>query len=153
MHGFKDNKDRAWVLQLDAPAAKRMKALAAADIQDAIKGGETNLIVRLDNDPCLLVEALYAALKPAIDALGLTPEDFAAGLGGCIDGAADAMREEIIDFFPRSRRAMLRAEVDKMKEATTAAVEKLKSLSLDSLLNSLPSSVSPPTAIPSESCT
>lgn len=111
MHAFTDTTGRIWELSLTIGAAKRVKGLLNVDLLD-LSGGNPPLITRLHTDAMLLVDVIYAVLKPAADAAGITDEQFGESLGG--DAAWNAylaFTAELADFFRQFHRPDLERTV------------------------------------------
>ena len=140
MHTFTDNAGRVWTANLNVATLKRVRALAGVDLASAIlveRDGrvEASLLERLASDPALLVDALYALCKDEADKLGVSDEDFGRAMAGdAILGTTDALLDEIVDFFPNPKRAILQRLVAAARRAETAAKAALdKALSTDEL--------------------
>ena len=111
MHCFTDTAGRKWELSLTIGAAKRVKGLLAVDLLD-LAGGTPPLITRLHTDTMLLVDVIFAVLKPAADAAGVTDEQFGEALGGdAAWNAYQAFTAEIEDFFRQFHRPDLERTV------------------------------------------
>ena len=130
MKAFTDTQGRAWPIVVNVSAVKRVRDLLDVDLMD-VAGGD--LLARLADDPCLLVDVLYVLCKAEADAKGVSDEDFGKGMvGGVLDEAASALMKELLDFFPSAQRAkalakMLR-KMEEQQAAATAAVAALKPL-------------------------
>lgn len=121
MKAFKDKDGRDWSLAIDVNARKRVLAQCDVDLFSVLEG---KLIDKLIADPGLLVDVIYAVCKPEADAANITPEQFGGRLvGDAIDSATTALIEDLIDFFPRVRRQVIRKAVDKMQAVETAGME------------------------------
>jgi len=119
MHTFVDAAGRTWTVAIHVDALKRVRALAQVDLLEAVEG---KLLERLTTDPVLLCDVLYALCKPEADAQKVTDEDFGRAMAGdAIDGATTALLEELVDFFPKGRRALLAKALAKMREVETLA--------------------------------
>lgn len=114
MHSFTDNNGHSWSLVVNIGTIKRVRALCNVNILDVINIGDdgeinSDLLSQLARDPVLLVDVLYAVCKPEADTLNITDEAFGGSLSGdCITTAAEALVEEIIDFFPNPKRQICR---------------------------------------------
>jgi hypothetical protein len=130
MHAFTDSAGRSWEVTVNVGAVKRVRDLLQADLMDVANG---ELLSRLADDPCLLVDVLFALVKPEADARGVPDEDFGrAMVGGVLDDAASALFKELLGFFPSAQRAralgrMVR-KVEQQQAAMAEAAEMLKSL-------------------------
>jgi len=133
MRTFKDNAGRAWSVQINVDALKRVKSLLGVNLLEVIEG---KLIDRLSGDPVFLCDVLYAVVKPEADAQKVTDEDFGRAMGGdALDGATAAFLEELVDFFPQGRRRLLRRAMEKLgvfqAKALAVAEQRLASPELD----------------------
>lgn len=136
MRTFKDNQDRQWSLAINVDVVKRVKASLDVDLMAAVEG---KLLERLSGDPILLCDIVYVVCKPQADAEGVSDEDFGRAMAGdAIDDATFAFLEELVDFFPSTRRAVLRralVKLEKLEKMTIqAAIDALDSNSLERLL-------------------
>jgi len=133
MRTFKDNAGRAWSVQINVDALKRVKSLLGVNLLEVIEG---KLIDRLSGDPVFLCDVLYAVVKPEADAQKVTDEDFGRAMGGdALDGATAAFLEELVDFFPQGRRRLHRRAMEKLgvfqAKALAVAEQRLASPELD----------------------
>ncbi|HUU30835.1 MAG TPA: hypothetical protein VMY69_01890 [Phycisphaerae bacterium] len=138
MKTFTDSQGRTWTVVVNVSAIKRVRDLLQVDLLDVANG---ELLSRLADDPVLLVDVLYALVKPEADAQNVTDEDFGRALvGGVLDEAASALMKDLLDFFPSAQRARaLGKMVRKIKEQEAAlaeALEAVASISGDSSGNS-----------------
>lgn len=116
---FRDDAGREWTIRLDVRLARELRARAKYDIFGKPEG----LAAVIDN-PESLVDALWVACESRARELGVTPEEFAAGLAGdTIDAATSALLEAVVDFFPQRRRAVLRAVLRQTEAALDLAME------------------------------
>jgi hypothetical protein len=113
MRTFTDNGGRAWTVQINVAAVKRVRGLVGIDLYQLVDDGFQGL-GNLVSDPVQLADVLYCLVKEEADARQITDEEFGRGLAGdAITQAADAFVEELIDFFPDARaRAGLRKVID-----------------------------------------
>ena len=129
MQSFADNAGRSWTVRLNVDVLRRVRALCKVNLMDAASG---DLADRLAADPVLLCDVLYAVCKAEADAGGVSAEAFAEALGGdAIDEATAALLEELVDFFPKRRREVLRRAMakraDLQERAAGAAIELIES--------------------------
>jgi hypothetical protein len=121
MKTFTDSQGRTWTVTVNVSAIKRARDLLDVDLLD-VAGGD--LLARLADDPCLLVDVLYAICKPEADAKGITDEDFGKGMvGGVLDKAASALMQELLDFFPSAQRVRALGKLVKAMEREDAAMK------------------------------
>ncbi len=118
MHTFTDTENRTWTLDLTIGAVKRVQALLNVNLLDPLgagakrrrgKDGKTKkprpLVTRLQLDVVLLVDVIFALLKPEAEKRGVTDEQFASALGGdAAYQAFEAFMAEWRDFFQLLRR-------------------------------------------------
>jgi hypothetical protein len=70
-----------------------------------------------------LGEVLYAALLPQIEDRKMSRDEFLDSLSGdSLDAASGAIIDELIDFFPRRHRRVVRMMVDRYDELQEQAV-------------------------------
>ena len=113
MQKFIDRRGRVWIVDIDNPTLRRVKALTDVRLLDAIDG---DLVTRLSSDPLLLGDVLFAICKPQADQQDVDDEAFAEGLAGdSIDEACKALVDALVAYFPESRRRLLRKAADKQK--------------------------------------
>jgi len=133
MRTFNDNTGRTWTVNVNIDAIKRVKSLLEVDLLAAVDG---KLLERLVSDPVLLCDIIYCICKPEADAKEISDEDFGRSMAGdAIDAATTALLEELVDFFPSSRRAVLAKALAKLRKLEAMALEvaeqKLDSPELD----------------------
>ena len=132
MKSFIDNKDRTWMLEVNVATVKRVRALCRVDLNSIVELDKNNkpsaeLLERLSSDPVLLVDVLYAVCKPQADKLGITEEDFGEAMAGdAIEQATTALLEEVIDFFPESKRMVMQKILSASRKFSDAARKKLE---------------------------
>lgn len=112
MHTFTDNNSRVWTLSVNVATIKRVRALCGVDLAQIADFTEydvtDSLLHKLSVDPVLLVDVLYAVCKPEAEAKNVTDENFGAAImGDVIVSAINALLEEMVDFFPGSKRKIL----------------------------------------------
>ena len=141
MASLRDKNGREWQVSVDVNAVKRVRSLCGVNIADL------NDIAKIDADDCLLVDVLYAILKPEADKASLTDEQFgeALGSGDALMRAAEALMEGISDFFRSpQQRNLLKAMMEKAKAARPmiekAAMEKIEKMTPEAIVQSISSS-------------
>jgi len=97
---------------------------------------EGKLVERLVSDPVLLCDVLYAVCQEEAEARNASDEEFGRLLAGdVIDAATTALLEELVDFFPKRRREVLRTALTKLEtlqeKSVKAAMVFLESPELD----------------------
>ena len=117
MRTFKDNSGRTWTVELNVHQMKRIRARLGVDLVNVIAldaGGKVkvDLVDRIANDPCLLVDILWVCVEEEAKAAGVTDEQFGRSLAGdSIETATAAFLDELVDFFPGARRLFLKKAV------------------------------------------
>jgi len=146
MKTFNDSAGRTWTLAITVDAVRRVRDLVGVNLARLVEprepGRELPLLTDLADDLILLVDVIYALVKPQADALGVSDEDFGRALGGeAIAAAHEAFWRELADFFRSLRRRPNAAEaraIEKqlaMVEAAMAATERrIEALDVDELL-------------------
>jgi len=132
---FTDAQDRTWVVTVDVGALKRVRDLCDVDLMDAI-ADSGKLVGRLDADPVLLCNVLYAICREQAEKDGVSDEEFGRGLiGDVLDQATAALLEDLADFFPARKRAVFAKAVKKANRyadlATERALKRLDDPALD----------------------
>ena len=133
MHIFTDNKGRKWDIVLNVNQMKRVRAVLGIDLVNVItldtKGEvKVDLIDRIANDPCLLVDILCVLTEKQAASLGVNDVQFGESLAGdAIEDATKAFLDELVDFFPGAKRLFLQKAVTLARKYTlemTSALEK-----------------------------
>lgn len=134
MHCFTDTLNRTWSLVVNVSSIKRVRALCNIDLSSIISldsNGKVNveLLEKIANDPVLLVDIIYALVKPEADSKGVSDESFGASMAGdCIETATEALLEEIIDFFPETKRKVLHKIVETTKRFNLQAKKSVETI-------------------------
>jgi len=120
-----DNDNREWRIAINVAAMKRVRSLIDVDLMGILDG---TLLEKLVSDPVLLCDVVYCLIKPGADEKGVSDEDFGKAMGGdALEHATQALLEELADFFPQKKRALLRKALMKLKaleEKAMAVAEK-----------------------------
>lgn len=139
MHEFHDAEGRVWRVSVSIPARKRVREQTGFDILSVVtEEGMAKL-----SDPEILAGSLYAILEPEAKRLNVSPEDFALAIrGDSLETAVDALLKAIADFFPKGRRMILTALMEKSRQIG-AATQRMVMAAIDALPTLPPS---PPSA-------
>ena len=133
MRNFKDNRGRSWQIALNVYEMKRVRSILGVDLVNVIALGkdgkvQVDLIDRIANDPCLLVDILWVLVEAEAKEQGVSDVDFGSSLAGAaIEEATKAFLDELVDFFPGARRLFLKKAVEVSRqfgEEMTAVLEK-----------------------------
>ena len=153
MRTFKDCEGRTWSVTLNVLQMKRIRANLGVDLVNVIAldaGGKVkvDLVDRIANDPCLLVDILWVCVEEEAKAAGVTDEQFGRSLAGdAIEDATRAFLDELVDFFPGARRLYLRKAVDLARKYERESAEVLqKVLESPEFEERLKTSLKPPAA-------
>lgn len=123
MKTFQDNQGRQWDLELNVDALKRVRGALDVDLLTVMDGGEDSLLERLVADPVLLCDVIFVLCRGQADKQKISDEDFGRAMAGdAIDAATTAFLEELVDFFPKPRRAVLRKGLKKVKKLEAMAM-------------------------------
>lgn len=121
MPSFKDNSGREWLLTLDGPKIGMLKRELLVDfgkIDDAV-------YQKLDDDPELFVNVLWALCREQAQAAAITSEQFGVSLvGDAVEHAANALIAAVCDFFPNRKRTLLKTLAAKREHLTGLAMDK-----------------------------
>lgn len=124
MRSFKDNQGRSWQIALNVYEMKRIRALLGIDLVNVItldKDGavKVDLVDRIANDPCLLVDILWVLVESQAKEEGVSDVDFGCSLAGkSIEEATQAFLDELVDFFPGAKRLFLQKAVSLARKYT-----------------------------------
>ena len=114
MRTFRDNAGREWTLSLNVASVKRIRDLANVDV---FSGGLQKFLEDMTGNPVMLVDALYALVLPQTEMRGVSGESFAESIAGdVIEEASSAFLEELVDFFPKARRGILKRILETSRE-------------------------------------
>lgn len=102
---WKDANGREWSTAINVTTVKRVQEIAGVLLTDA---ADTNLIERLYGDVVLLANVLWGVCRPVAESRGVTAEQFGELLSGdVIDKACESLMEDLVGFFPSSRREIV----------------------------------------------
>jgi len=114
MKTFTDTTGRTWDVVVNVDTIKRVRDLLGVNLLGIVEPGN-DLVDRLAEDVILVCDVLFAVVKPQATERNVSDADFGRALSGdVIDVATTALLEELIDFFPSRRRAILRQAWEKV---------------------------------------
>ena len=123
MQQFKDNAGRAWTVEINVAALKRVRGLTGVDLMQVIEG---TLIEKLIRDPVLLCDVVYALCKPEADTAKVSDEEFGKAMAGdAIEAATTAVLEELVGFCPSPRD---RANLGRVLQATRKVMDRARDM-------------------------
>ena len=122
MKSFNDNQNRAWRIQLNIDAVRRVQAETNINLVNLVDS-DPPLLTRLQLDLLLFCDVLAALLKPQLELAQVTAGDFGAALdGAALAAASAAFWTELADFFRQLRRTDLAEAIEKQLAVVQAAV-------------------------------
>jgi hypothetical protein len=135
MKTFTDNAGRTWTIVLTVNEVKRVKTLLPG-VDLVANAADGTLFDRLGSDLVFMCDVVYAVVKPQADAQKVTDEDFGRAMAGdCLEKAAMALVEALLDFFPEAKRRLLAKILAKLRSFQTTvrdrAMAELDSPELD----------------------
>lgn len=145
MQILKMSNGREWVLKINIATVMQVRArvlrrngqpldlMQIVNVSNAADPGaaKMDLLEEIVGDSLLLVEIIYALLKPQLDEAKITEEEFYISLSGDdIENAVDVLMRELIDFFPEAKKRVLR----KIWETTRTIQERAEKV-LDKLID------------------
>jgi hypothetical protein len=123
MHPFKDGKGRSWQIELNCDNVEAVKGRCDVNVLD-IEDPKSDLLEQLIAFPplcCRIVEALVA---DQLAEKGVPEKDFRQAMNGdAIGDALEGLRSELVNFSPRSRRALLRTVREKQRDVEEKGIE------------------------------
>jgi hypothetical protein len=129
MHSFKDARGRAWNLEINCDVIAQVKEACGVNILD-LADHESGLLKEVATFPPLLAKFLFSALQEQAAAMKIEERDFSRAMSGdALGEALDALLAELVLFFPKHRRELLQAVLEKNKEVEQAGLN----LTLDRL--------------------
>lgn len=111
MRKFKDLKGREWSVEVTVQGVVEVRQAVEIDLGKLFADDMQKLGELLDDLP-KLVDVLWLLCAEQAKAAGVAPEDFGRALAGdVLQGAADALIDSTIDFFPNARQRELRRQI------------------------------------------
>jgi hypothetical protein len=135
MRTFKDANGKDWVLAVNVTTRQKVRSDASFDVFGVVDKVE---IEKLE-DPATLVMVIFSLCEDQAKTDGVSAEQFAAAMvGDVLDSASDALFGAIADFFPKSRRSVMTAALEKGKQlqeaARNQALARIAAVTVESLL-------------------
>lgn len=150
MKTFRDAEGREWFISISTDAIKRVIKSPIEYLGEPIKVNILALVDPEDMDllqkaaayPPLVADIAYALCKPQCDEKNVTDVDFGKAMrGDVLDNVLELIISETIDFFPPSRRQILRKVMDASQlfatRAKTLTAKILESGELDQEINAI----------------
>ncbi len=115
MPTFRDSQNRTWSLTLNCANIEAVQSRCQINVLD-IEDPQSDLLERLIDFPPLACQIVEALLAEDLERANVSPADFRRAMSGdAIAEALDGLREELIAFFPKSRRSLLRTVREKQR--------------------------------------
>ena len=128
---------------------KRVRDLCAVDVLDIF--GRNDQLGGYLMDNVKLMEVVCAVVRPQLQGLGWSDDEFFAQLNGeCLARAADCLLDGVADFFQEPRKGLVKMMLAKAREATQA-IEAQQMQAAEKALASLDSATPPETTTSSAS--
>ncbi len=143
MKAFADSAGRTWTLAVTVDAVCRVRDLVGVNLARIVEpreaGGPVPLLTDLEDDILLLVDVLFALVKPQADSQNVTDEEFGRALGGeALAAAHEAFWQELSDFFRSLKRPAEARAIEKQLAVVGAAMalaeKKIQALDVETLL-------------------
>lgn len=116
MATFKTADGREWTIAVNVATVKRTRELTGVNLLALV--GEQAAISELFSDDVRLCEVLCAVIRPQLEAASVSDDQFFATINGdVIERAAEALLNEIVDFFQEPRRGLMKKALAKYKMA------------------------------------
>jgi hypothetical protein len=98
-------------VDVNIATVKRVKSMLNIDLIEIVEGKILDKIVL---NPVVMCDVVYAICKPEADRQNIDDEQFGYAMAGdALEYATGALLQELIDFFPESKRPVLRASQEK----------------------------------------
>lgn len=121
MRTFKDTNGREWRVDLNVTVIRQIRQLTGCDLGNASLDGD--VVETVMSNVERFADVLFASIKEQADAEDVTDVEFGRALNGdVISEALDVFLAELVDFFPETKRPVLRAVIDKIREAERAVM-------------------------------
>lgn len=117
MRTFADNLGRTWYVAVNVATIRRVRAALDVDLYQLVDDG-MEALGKLVADPVRLADVLFVLCQEEATTKNISDEDFGRALGGdAITAGAEALVEELVDFFPDERsRTCLRQVIGKGRQ-------------------------------------
>ncbi|MGN0872656.1 MAG: hypothetical protein ACI4UV_15830 [Victivallales bacterium] len=126
MRTFKDNEGREWTVSMNVGSVKRIRDMAKVDI---FGSGLQSFVETVTENPVMLVDVLYAAIQPQAEKREISGEAFAEAIAGdVIETASSVLLAEIVDFFPKAKRNILKRILETSQEVEAKMNSRLAEL-------------------------
>ena len=123
MHEFRDTKDRTWKLEINVDSIEQVKEQCGINLLD-MADPDSGLMREINAFPPLVGKLLFAAVADQAKTKEVDEREFKRSMSGdCLSLAIDALLEEIVLFFPKHRRSLLLAVLDKNREVEQAGTD------------------------------
>lgn len=122
---FKDEQGRAWAVHISCSSLKRVAANAGFDFADISNGKAIDMF---GGNATHLLDVLWPLVKADAEKRGIDHDSFGDGLrGDAVAEATAVLKEELLSFFPSTRRLLMKRLLDRMEVIVSQQMEKAAS--------------------------
>ena len=112
MREFKDDMGRSWSIHISCASLKRVEAHAGFDFADV---GNGKAVEMFGGSTTHVLDVLWPLVQADAEKRGIAYDSFGEGLrGDCLTDAIAALKEELLSFFPSSRRRLMQKLIERM---------------------------------------
>ena len=116
---WKNANGRQFDCVINIASMKRVKESLRLNLMECVSG---DLMQKLSEDPCLLVDVLYVLHRPQCEMMGISDEQFGEGLfGDALDAASKAFTDALVEFFPTKQARLMRLAMDRAEREAEEA--------------------------------
>lgn len=107
MARFTDNRQRAWLVEINYATIKAVRARLGLDLLKLVED-RMQPLAELLRDAVRLIDVLYVVCERQCKEANVSDEDFGRALAGdALEEAADAFMQGLVAFFPKRQREAL----------------------------------------------
>ena len=136
MKQFKDAKGREWQIEVNAASVELVSDLVGVSLTGLLACGDVERYCDFLDHPKQFSETLWLLVQKQAESKSVARDDFKAAINGdAREDATAALQEEIICFFPRSKREGIRTTLRTLQEMGQAlhakGVQKIQAIDVD----------------------
>jgi hypothetical protein len=119
---FQDALGRAWTINISCSSLKRIAAHAGFDVADISNGKAIDIF---GGNTTHLLDVLWPLVATDAEKRGIDSDSFGDGLrGDAIAVSSEALKTELLDFFPSARRRLMIRLLDRMSAIVEQASQR-----------------------------
>jgi hypothetical protein len=142
---FQDALGRAWTINISCSSLKRIAAHAGFDVADISNGKALDIF---SGNTTHLLDVLWPLVLADAEKRDIDADSFGDGLrGDCIATAVEALKSELLDFFPSARRRLVIRLLDRMSAIVEQANQRAEQ-EIDSVQLAMANGGTLPTSVP-----